>query len=87
MRLGKLILKIPLITQNLTNTGSFKTGHTIQISLISFSFLITVFMTIWFRRENARRAKLLTLGNFTTEMLKAEEDEKGDKSVTFVYTV
>lgn len=57
------------------------------MSLVSLSLVITVFMTIWLRRENARRAKILTLGNFTPEMLKAEEDEKGDKAVTFVYTI
>ncbi|KUJ10459.1 major facilitator superfamily transporter [Mollisia scopiformis] len=65
----------------------FIRGHSILIALISTSLVMTLFMTWWFRRENCRRSRLMMLGNFTPEMLKAQEEELGDKSVTFLYTV
>ncbi len=58
-----------------------------MIALVSMSFVITLFMTIWFRRENARRANVLRLGNFTPEELKTQEENLGDKAITFKYVV
>ncbi|KAF8861147.1 MFS general substrate transporter [Acephala macrosclerotiorum] len=65
----------------------FYTGHSILLSLTLASFVITLAMTIYLRRENTRRARLLELGSITPEMLRNQEEELGDKAVTFKYTI
>lgn len=44
-------------------------------------------MTKWFIRENARRAEVLALDQHTPEMLRDEEIKKGDKAISFMYTI
>lgn len=55
------------------------------------SLLLTVFMTIYLRNENARRDTLLeeqcvSLDEYTMAM-KQEQREKGDDAVFYRYTV
>ena len=55
------------------------------------SLILTLFMTIYLGRENARRDVLLreqnlTLENFNDEM-KAAQREKGDDATFFRYTI
>ncbi|CZR62603.1 related to allantoate permease [Phialocephala subalpina] len=69
------------------NAPRFHTGHSILLSLTLAAFCITLAMTVYYRRENAQRARLLELGSFTPEMLKAQEEELGDKAITFKYTI
>ncbi|KAL2061580.1 hypothetical protein VTL71DRAFT_6957 [Oculimacula yallundae] len=69
----------------------FITGHSVLIALISMSFTLTSFMTIYYRRENARRDALcaeleMAPGGYTDEM-KWDEREKGDEALFFRYCV
>ena len=66
-------------------------GHAILISLITMSLSLTVFMTVYFRRENARRDAILNARNTSLEELtdadKCEEREKGDDAIFYRYTI
>ncbi|CZT49129.1 related to allantoate permease [Rhynchosporium secalis] len=69
----------------------FITGHSVLITLISMSFVLTSFMTIYYRRENARRDAIcadrdITHGEYTEEM-KWQDRERGDNAVWFRYVV
>jgi hypothetical protein len=75
----------------LTLQFRFVKGHTLLVGLVSMSFVLTSFMTFYFRRENARRDKVLegmgvTLDEYSNH-LKLEEKDKGDDAVFFRYTV
>jgi hypothetical protein len=66
-------------------------GHAILIGLISMSFILTTFMTYYYRRENHRRDALMrnknmTIGDYSSDM-KWEERERGDDASFFRYTV
>ena len=62
-------------------------GHSILIGILAMSASICTFMTIYYRRENARRdAKYKPLEEYTTEE-KALEREKGDAASFFRFTV
>lgn len=55
------------------------------------SAFLTAFMTLYFRRENARRDQVLTdmgvsLSNYS-EDLRSEERERGDDAIFYRYTV
>lgn len=69
----------------------FVTGHVILISSVSMSFVLTLSMTIFYRRENARRDAISATQNLTTESfndeLKLAERDKGDNALFFRYTV
>ena len=52
---------------------------------------LTTSMTLYFRRENARRDRVLadmgqSLDNYSEE-LRSEECEKGDKAIFYRYTI
>jgi hypothetical protein len=59
--------------------------------MIFMSLCLTAFMTMYLRRENARRDALasqrnISLENYSEEM-KCEEREKGDDATFYRYTV
>lgn len=55
----------------------------------SLAFLLTLFMTIWYRLENARRDRVTgdIAGQELTEEQKALEQELADNAPFFRYTV
>ncbi|KAF4626079.1 hypothetical protein G7Y89_g12079 [Cudoniella acicularis] len=65
----------------------FIRDHAILIGLVSMSLVLTIFMTIYLRRENARRDALLSeqhvfLENYRIET-KIEQREKGDNALFY----
>jgi hypothetical protein len=69
----------------------FYQGHATLIGVVSMSLILTIVMTIYLRRENARRNAIATQQgrkpeDYTTEQ-KALEREKGDYASFFRYTV
>jgi len=96
MNLGELQSKLALLIREYysciaNSDGRFIKGHAILIGMASMSFVLTAFMTFYYRRENARRDSLfrgrnLTTGDFSNQM-KWEEREKGDNATFFRYTV
>ncbi|EKD15411.1 high-affinity nicotinic acid transporter [Drepanopeziza brunnea f. sp. 'multigermtubi' MB_m1] len=64
----------------------FVKGHCILIGLTSMSFILTSIMTLYYRRENARRDAILAEGNYSDEQ-KLAEREKGDDAMFYRYTV
>ena len=75
----------------LTVFGRFVKGHVTLIGTITMSVLLTVFMTLYLRHENARRDALLVAQGFSLEEVstttRLEEREKGDDATFFRYTV
>jgi hypothetical protein len=66
----------------------FVKGHAILIGTISIATCLTSFMTIYLRRENARRDVIAGEQGVTMDDLSdAQEREKGDDAVFFRYTV
>jgi hypothetical protein len=65
----------------------FIPGHAALIGLTSMSFVLTAFMTIYLRRENARRDALgLKPDEYTYEQKEAQREE-ADEATFFRYTV
>ncbi|KAI9651352.1 hypothetical protein NHQ30_001393 [Ciborinia camelliae] len=69
----------------------FIEGHAILLGLLSLSFVLTAFMTTYYRWENARRDALdaergLTADSYTSEM-KLEQQHEGDNATFWRYTV
>ncbi|CCU77017.1 MFS nicotinic acid transporter Tna1 [Blumeria hordei DH14] len=68
----------------------FIPGHTILIAHVLMSFLLTTFMTLYFRRENTRRDARLASRNLAiegyTDNMKYKERDEGDDSIFFRYT-
>ncbi|KAH7024886.1 high-affinity nicotinic acid transporter [Microdochium trichocladiopsis] len=64
------------------------TGHSILIGFISMAFFLTLFMTVWVRRENARRDKIANEAGVQelTEEQKLNERELADNVPWFRYT-
>lgn len=62
----------------------FIPGHAALIGLTSMSFVLTAFMTVYLRRENARRD---ALGEEYTYEQKEAQREEADNAVFFRYTV
>ncbi|KAI1763072.1 MFS general substrate transporter [Hypoxylon sp. FL1150] len=64
-------------------------GHSILIGFIGMAFVLTLFMTIWCRRENARRDVLAkeTVGKVLSSEQKTLERELADDVLWFRYTV
>lgn len=60
----------------------YLSGHGLLIGMVTMSMILSIFMTLYVRKENARRdqamiAQGLTLDSYTEEMRYAER-EKGD---------
>ena len=69
------------------DSPQFVRGHAILIGMLSMSTCLQIFMTLYLRRENARRdAEYKPLDQYTPED-KAAEREKGDNATFFRYTV
>lgn len=67
----------------------FTTGHSILIGFVSMAFFLTLFMTTWCRRENARRDLVASQTEVQelTEEQKALEAELADNVPWFRYTI
>lgn len=61
----------------------------LTLFVTSLAFLLTLFMTIWYRLENARRDRVTgeVAGPELTEEQKALEQELADNAPFFRYTV
>jgi hypothetical protein len=82
--LGGVISSFTYLT---TDEPRFIKGHAILIGLLSMSFVLTAFMTVYLRRENARRDALgVNPEEYSIEQ-KEEQREKGDEASFFRYTV
>ena len=69
------------------DSPKFRPGHAILIGMITMSVCLQVFMTIYLRRENARRdAEYKSPDSYTAQDRYAER-EKGDNATFFRYTV
>jgi hypothetical protein len=70
-------------------SSSFIKGHSILIGFVSMAFFLTLFMTTYLRRENARRDEVARQnGQMTlTAEQKLEEVELADGASWFRYTV
>lgn len=67
---------------------SFIKGHSILIGFVGMAFCLTLFMTAYLRRENARRDALAAERGQTTSANRAiEEMELADSASWFRYTV
>lgn len=65
----------------------FRQGHGILIGMITMSTALSIFMTLYLRRENRRRdAEYKSPASFTEEEQLAQR-EKGDNATFFRYTV
>lgn len=69
----------------------FIPGHVTLASTVAMSFILTVFMTIYLRKENARREQWALEHNKQPENYSDEEKdaerEKGDNATFYRYTV
>ncbi|KAM7199010.1 high-affinity nicotinic acid transporter [Rhypophila sp. PSN 637] len=65
----------------------YKPGHTTLIAFQAMALILSVFMTIYLRRENARRDREYKPPSEYTEEERALEREKGDNASFFRYTV
>jgi hypothetical protein len=64
----------------------FRQGHGILIGMISMSIALSTFMTIYTRRENARRDAAHKDPKLYTEEEKNAERDLGDNATFFRYT-
>ncbi len=75
----------------LTRDGPrYITGHSILIGFVGMAFFLTSFMTLWCRRENARRDAVSKSSNASSELTeeqKALEQELADDVPWFRYTI
>lgn len=62
-------------------------GHGTLLGFQAMSTCLSIFMTIYLRRENARRNKLHKDPAAYTEAERVAEREKGDHATFFRYTV
>lgn len=62
-------------------------GHLTLLGTTTMSFILSVFMTIYLRRENARRDAAYKDPATYTQEEKLLETEKGDNATFFRYTV
>lgn len=65
----------------------FIVGHVILVAFLSMSFVLSSFMTIYLRRENARRDATYRPLEQYTDAEKDAEREKGDNATFYRYTV
>jgi hypothetical protein len=70
---------------------SFIPGHVTLASTVSMSLLLTIFMSLYLRRENAKRDAWAVENNMLPENYTADqksaEREKGDYATFYRYTV
>ncbi|KAF8461685.1 major facilitator superfamily domain-containing protein [Kalaharituber pfeilii] len=88
---GNLGGAIAAFTYRVREQPRYPSGHGTLLATTSMSLCLCLFMTIYLRRENARRDALLrekgmTLEDYTEEM-KDSEREAGDYATFFRYTV
>ena len=72
-----------------TDAPRFTSGHAILIGFQTMSLVLSVFMTLYLRRENSRRDAAAS-GKLLEEYTEAEklaERERGDNASFFRYTV
>ncbi|KAL3427527.1 high-affinity nicotinic acid transporter [Phlyctema vagabunda] len=85
---GGIIASFVYLTKD---SPRFTTGHSILIGISTLAFCLTSFMTVYLRRENARRDGLARerglMPQDYTEEQKMEEREKGDNASYFRYTI
>lgn len=88
---GNLGGAIAAFTYRSKDTPRYFSGHGTLLATTTMSMCLCIFMTIWLRRENARRDRLLTeQGRTLTDFTGAEKDaerEKGDYATFFRYTI
>ena len=65
----------------------FRQGHGILIGMITMSTCLSTFMTIYLRRENARRDREGKAPDSYNDDEKSAERTKGDNATFFRYTV
>jgi hypothetical protein len=65
----------------------YTTGHGTLIGTLTMSTVLCTLMTIYLRRENARRDREYKAPSEYTEAEKVGEREKGDNATFFRYTV
>ena len=82
---------IPIYACAYADQSRFISGHAILIGLISMSFILSAFMLVYLKRENARRDRWAVEHNMFpdsyTEEQKFAEREKGDHASFFRYTL
>merc|ERR1711939_352393 len=69
------------------DSPKFTQGHAILIGMITMSTCLSIFMTVYLRRENARRDREYKNHVDYTARDKAAEREKGDNATFFRYTI
>ena len=69
------------------DSPQYTKGHCILIGLLTMSGSISTIMTIYYRRENARRDREYKKPELYTSEEKALEREKGDAATFFRFTV
>lgn len=69
------------------DSPQFVRGHAILIGFLSMSTILATFMTVWLRRENARRDREYKDPSEYTPMEMELERERGDNATFFRYTV
>lgn len=62
-------------------------GYSILIGILSMSASICAFMTVYYRRENARRAREYKKPEEYTDAEREVERERGDDATFFRFTV
>lgn len=65
----------------------YRKGHGILIGMLTMSITLSTFMTLYLRRENARRDREHKPADKYTEAEKVAERTKGDNATFFRYTV
>lgn len=90
--LGKFLLTLPInLNKKLTYYLRFIPGHITLASTVAMSFCLTMFMSFYLRRENARRDQWAIDNNLQpedyTEDQKHAERNKGDNATFYRYTV
>ncbi|KAL3451757.1 major facilitator superfamily domain-containing protein [Aspergillus insuetus] len=70
-----------------TDGPKYATGHGTLIGTLTMSTVLCTFMTIYLRRENARRDREFKAPGEYTEPERLAEREKGDNATFFRYTV
>lgn len=69
------------------DSPKFTNGHAILIGMISMSVCLQIFMTLYLRRENARRDREYKAPSEYSAQDRFAEREKGDNATFFRYTV
>jgi len=69
------------------DSPQFARGHAILIGFLSMSTILATFMTLWLRRENARRDREYKNPSEYTPKEMELEREKVDYATFFRYTV